>query len=184
MKQKRFGSWQICMAICVTTLCLAGLLSAQPQGQPQWKTYSYPADGFSISTPSLPKLDKQNVKTDAGTFELRAYLVEDGSSALYVGVCDYGQTGAGRDPDTVLQGAKNGAITNVQAHIVSEGKISLGVYPGLSFEAENTDFHLSARIFYLGTTLYQTLIARALSEPYANADVFLNSFQLLARTRP
>jgi hypothetical protein len=134
--------------------------------------------------PSLPNVDKQNVKTDAGTFELRAYLVEDGNSALYVGVCDYGQAAAGRDPDKVLQGAKEGAIGNVQAHIVSEGKISLGTYPGVAFEAENKDFHFSARIYLVGTSLYQTLLARKISELYPNTDAFLNSFQLIARTRP
>jgi len=86
-------------------LCFAAALGAQA---PEWKSYSYPADGFSASYPSVPELSKRNVPTDAGSFELRAYLAQDGEAALFVGVCDYGSAVAGRNPDTVLEGAKQG----------------------------------------------------------------------------
>ena len=167
------------VAACAALVVLAGALSAQTS---QWRTYRYSSDGFSISLPSEPEVSKQNVPTAAGTFELRAYLATDGDAALYVGVCDYGSAAAGRDPNVVLEGAKNGAVENVNAHLLSAEKITLGVYPGMKFEAENDTMHFSARIYLVGTTLYQTLTAAPLSKSYAGTTQFMDSFQLIART--
>jgi len=166
--------------------CLAAGLGAQTPAAPtvqtpEWKSYSYPADGFRATFPFEPAMQKKNVPTDAGTFELRAYLAEDGSAALFVGVCDYGAAVQGRDPDSVLNGAQNGAIANVSGHLVSGNKITLGIYHGVAFEAENDSMHFSARIYLVGTTLYQTLIASPLGQPYAGVTRFLDSFQLIAR---
>jgi hypothetical protein len=179
------------MAVFMAALSLAAVLGAQTTASPatsaapveEWKSYSYPADGFNITFPSEPALQKQNVPTDAGTFELRAYLVTVGEAALYVGVCDYGSAVVGRDPETVLQGAKNGAIENVKAHLTREKKITLGTYPGVEFEAENDTMHFNARIYLVGTTLYQTLTAAPLAHPYAGVTRFLDSFQLIARVK-
>jgi hypothetical protein len=82
----------------------------------------------------------------------------------------------------VLQGAKSGALENTNAHLLSEKAITLGIYPGVEFEAENDTMHFSARIYLVGTTLYQTLIASPLGKPYAGTTRFLDSFQLIART--
>jgi hypothetical protein len=154
-------------------------VAAPPAGS--WQTYPYPADGFKAAFPSEPKVDSQNVKTDAGSFELRDYVVDLGSTALYVGVCDYGSSMSGRDPQTVLDGAQNGAINNVKAHVLSSGKITLGSYPGRSFEAENGTLHFSVRIYLVDTILYQSLAAYPVNTQYPNAMRFLDSFQLITR---
>lgn len=148
---------------------------------PEWKTYTYSSDGFSASFPSEPQMQKQSVPTDAGAFELRAYLATPGSAALYIGVCDYGSALAGQDQQTVLTGAKNGAIKNVKAHIVTESKVTLGTYPGVGFEAESDSMHFSVRIYLVGTTLYQVLTAAPLTDRYADSTRFMDSFQLIPR---
>ena len=165
-------------AVYVVMLSFATTFVAQAQS---WKTYSYPADGFSASFPGEPQFSKQDVPTDKGSFELRAYLVEEGQAALYVGVCDYGSAISDRTPDQVLNGAQQGAIDNVKAHLLSGKTITFGSYPGREFEAENDTLHFSARIYLVGSTLYQTLIAAPLSSPYVNTTRFLNSFQLIPR---
>jgi hypothetical protein len=149
---------------------------------PQWKSYSYAVDGFSASFPSEPTMQKQSVPTGAGTFELHAYMAQDGQVALYVGVCDYGSAAAGQDPQPILDGAKNGAVSNANAHILSSSKITLGVYPGVAFEAESDTLHFSARFYLVGTMLYQTLTAGPVGQPYAGTPKFLDSFQLIPRT--
>ncbi len=159
----------------------AAAAPSTPPPAPVWKTYTYSADGFSVSFPSDPDIQKNNVPTAAGTFELRAYLVTPGSAALYVGVCDYGSAAEGRDPQTVLTGAKEGAVGNVKAHILTENKVTLGVYPGVTFEAENDTMHFSARIYLVGTTLYQTLTAAPLKDRYADSVRFMDSFTLIPR---
>ena len=174
MRNIQFRSFTLAVAL----LAFAAALGAQA---PQWKTYSYPADGFSAAFPGEPQFSKQNVPTDKGSFELRAYLVEDGQAALYVGVCDYGSAISDRTPDQVLNGAQQGAIDNVKAHLVSGKTITFGAYPGREFEAENDTLHFHARIYLVGTTLYQTLTAAPLAQPYAGITRFLDSFQLITR---
>lgn len=163
----------------------AAQASAQSAGtapaMPAWRSYSFPADGFKIEFPSEPKESSQNVDTQAGTFELRDYLVDLGSTALYVGVCDYGSSVNGRDPQSVLDGAQSGAVDNVKGHVVTSKNIALGEYPGRAFEAENDQLHFSARIYLVGTTLYQTLIAYPLNATYPNRSRFLDSFELIQR---
>lgn len=161
----------LALAFCVVT--------AQAQSE-QWKSYSYAADGFSISAPSEPVLHKQDVPTEKGSFELRGYLVEIGDTACYVGVVDYGSAVNGRDPASVLQGAKTGAINNVKAHLLQEAKITLGNNPGVSYEAENETLHFSARDYLVGTVLYQVIVVSPISKPYAETVRFLDSFQLIA----
>ncbi len=111
------------ITLAVVLLSFAAALGAQAQ---QWKTYSYPADGFSAAFPGEPQFSKRDVPTEKGSFELRAYLAEDGQAALFVGVCDYGSAISDRTPDQVLDGAQQGAIDNVKAHLVSGKKITFG----------------------------------------------------------
>ena len=173
-------------SLAVVLLAFAAVVGAQtpatPSAQaPAWKSYSYPADGFSAVFPSEPSMQKKNVPTEKGTFELRAYVGLEGEAAVFVGVCDYGSAVADRTVDQVLDGAQQGAIDNVSAHLISGKVITLGIYHGREFEAENDSMHFSARIYMVGTTLYQTLTAAPLAQPYYGATRFLDSFQLIAR---
>jgi hypothetical protein len=153
--------------------------AADAQG-PDWKPYAYPSEGFSASFPSAPTMQKQNIPTDAGAFELRTYVVENSSAALIAAVCDYGATASGKDPDLLLADAEKGAINNLKAHLVNEKKIALGAYHGVEFEADSDTAHISARIYLAGTQLYQAIVASPLNVQYADTVRFLDSFQLLA----
>jgi hypothetical protein len=164
----------------VAVLCFGVALSAHAQ---EWNSYSYPADGFRASFPSGPEQQKRNVPTDAGTFELRSYIAQVAPYAFFIGVCDYGANANGREPDAILQGAKQGALANSNSHLVSENKLTLGIYHGIQFEAESDEAHYSARIYMVGDTLYQTLVVSPIGKPYAETARFLDSFQLIPRVR-
>ena len=83
--------------VCAGLMSLTVLSAQTPVAQtPNWQTYSYPADGFSASFPAQPELQKKSVNTAAGPFELRAYIGTDGQVAMFIGVCDYGSTAAGK----------------------------------------------------------------------------------------
>ncbi|MFZ1085802.1 MAG: hypothetical protein WAN35_12630 [Terracidiphilus sp.] len=146
----------------------------------EWKTYSYPAQGFSASFPSKPILQKRDIPTATGCF-LRSYLAKSGPASFFVGICEHGAAAAGKNAGTMLQGAKNEILSNSNSHLVSEKKITLGNCHGVEFEADNYEAHFSARIYMAGTTLYQTLTVFPLGRPNANAKRFLDSFQLIAR---
>ena len=170
------------IASVIAGLLIAAVFAARAQA-PGWQTYSYPSDGFSASYPSQPQLSSKEISTDAGPFELRSYMAEAGDVALFVGVTDYGGKTQGQDPEEMLQGAKRGALSNSKSHLVGERRITLGVYPGVAFESESDDAHFTARIYMVGSTLYQTLVVNPISKPYSDTQRFLDSFQLIARDR-
>lgn len=155
-----------------------------PAAVADWKPYRYPADGFAVSFPAQPNLQKQNVSTDAGQFELRTYVAQDSSTALIAAVCNYGPTAAGKDPAQLLDSAKKGAVSNLKAHIASEKPLELGNHHGVAFEAENDSEHISARIYLAGAVLYQTIVLSPLHAPSADARRFLESFQFLDAAAP
>lgn len=166
------------LIVCVVLLSFAAALNAQATPAsgtqattaqsaqpPVWKSYSYPVDGFSATYPSVPDIQKKDVPTDAGTFQLRSYIGTDGEVAMFVGICDYGSKTDGKNPDDLLQGAKNGALQNSNSHLLSETKTTLGIYHGLTFESESDQAHFSARIYMVGSTLYQTLVVSPWESP-------------------
>jgi hypothetical protein len=179
MTNRMRGIMQCRTIVCVAVLGFAAVAGAQTAG---WKSYRYPADGFQASYPSAPEIQKKNVPTETGTFELHAYIAQDSDVALYVGVIDYGSATAGKTPDNLLQGAKNAALKSSSSHLVSEKKISLGAYPGLEFETVSDAVHITFRVYMVGSTLYQTLVVMPLGMPYTNTIQFLDSFQLIAKT--
>ena len=69
--------------VAAAVLGLAVAASAQTQ---EWKSYSYPADGFSATFPLAPDLQKRDVPTEKGSFELRSYIAEVSPVALFVGM--------------------------------------------------------------------------------------------------
>ena len=145
-----------------------------------WKPYPYPADGFSASFPSQPKVEKQDMLTDAGKFELRTYVSDDGAAEFIAAVCNYGPTAQGKDPGTLIANAEKGAVNNLKAHIVSEKNITLGTDKGVEFEADSDTAHVAARIYLAGSVLYQMIVASPLNARPDDTSRFLDSFQLLS----
>ncbi len=180
-------------AVLAGMLCFAAGVAAQTPKAPaktqqksppqklQWKTYNYPADGFSADFPFEPSQSKKDIDSDSGTYELRSYMTEDDQAALYVGVCDYGEKAKKQSPETLLNNAEDGALKNSNSRLVSEQAITLGIYHGLEFKAENESTEFSARLYIVGNTLYQTLVVTPRGHAYAKTTRFLNSFQLIAR---
>jgi len=166
------------IALATGLLALASALSAQT---PEWKSYSYPTDGFHVSFPSAPKVETSTVPTDVGQIELHTYTTSVSETALYIGVSDFGASVSGSDPDKVLQGAKNGALSNSKSQLVSEKKIFFGENPGLAYEGEGDAFHISARMAYVGSVLYQIMVVAPKGAPYHDQARFLDSFELVPR---
>lgn len=174
---------RVCMKVSPLFALFAALLVCVSAGAQSstWKTYSYPADGFSISAPSEPQLSSQNVPTDAGTFVVHLYASNAGTVALYVGRNDYGSAMNGRDPHTVLTAAMNGAATAQNGHLTKSQNIQIGKYPGYSFEGVNDQGHFYARNYLVGSVLYQLIVMVPTNQTYGDAEQFLGSFRLTAQ---
>jgi hypothetical protein len=147
-----------------------------------WQTFKYPASAFSAAFPAAPQEDTRQIETSAGSVELHTYTLEMDQVALFVGVCDYGSKAEGNNADAMLEGAKKGALENSKAQLTRESKISLGNNRGVEFESEGEGTHYIARIYLVGTIMYQTLVVYPSAGPYADATRFLDSFQLMAHS--
>ena len=167
-----------------TTAAAPATTAAPAPAQADRKLYKSSSDGFSASFPSEPNVQKQNISTDLGQFELRTYVAEDSSAALIVAVCDYGAAATGKNPELLIESAKNGAVNNLKAHIVSERSVTLDSHLGVAFEAENDTDHIAARIFMVGTFLYQAIVIGPIKDHYADTAQFLDSFHMLDKTAP
>jgi hypothetical protein len=157
----------------------------------EWKPFAAPTDGFQALFPSPPEVSKNSVPAGGETYELRSYVAEVRSTALYVGVCDYGARSRPADPDEILANAEKGALEHMAAHILSERKITLDAGPGetappatshgIEFEAENEKMHFTTRMYVAAGALYQVTVTSPLSEKFADTARFLDSFQLIDR---
>jgi len=152
---------------------------AAPLSAADWKPYPYPSDGFSVALPHQPSIEKQTVSSDAGPFDLRTYVAEDGSAVLITAVCDYGPGAAGKDPDAWIESAKSAALRNLKAHLVSESKLAADTHHGIAFEAESDADHVSARFYMAGNLLYQTIVIAPIRDTTPEAARFLDSFTIL-----
>ena len=147
-----------------------------------WKRCTFAADGFSASFPSDPDVQKKEVPTDAWTFELRTYTARIDSSALFIGVLDYGVTAESSEPAALLQGVKTGFVKNVKGKLMNEKPALLEDKPGLTFEVESDSMHFFSRIYLIGTTLYQEHVASPLKDIYPAPNLFFESFHLVPRS--
>jgi hypothetical protein len=146
-----------------------------------WKTYSYPADGFSIGAPNEPQMNQQEVPTAAGTFTVHMYSVSLGNAQLMAAMNDYGSAVNGMDPKTVVDGAMHGAVANVKGHLIQSSSITIGNNLGDGFEAETDQAHISGRVYLVGSVLYQLMVFTPLNQSYADTARFFDSFQLIPR---
>ncbi|HTX75057.1 MAG TPA: hypothetical protein VMD29_02545 [Terracidiphilus sp.] len=144
----------------------------------EWHTYSYPADGFSISAPAQPVTSRQDVADEERPMEMHNYVLDLGTAALYASASENAMP-ATSNLDEALKGAENGAVESVHGHLVSDRRIALGSYPGVEMEADSDSAHFTARIYIVRSKLYLTLVISAPGKPYPDATRFLDSFRLL-----
>lgn len=148
-----------------------------------WKLYDYTDEGFIASFPSLPDVQKKSVDAPGGPFELRTYSAGAGDSTVMVGICDYGPVISNKSPDQVLLGAKNSMLANSSSHLVNEKNIALDKHPGIEFEARSESTLFRIRLYLVETTLYQVLVASPVNKPFGESTRFLDSFELVKRTK-
>ena len=166
-------------------LFLSSVLFAAPALQQQnsnskdeWKEYSYESDGFAVSAPAEPVLNKQSQSTAAGNVEVHNYAIELGNNSGVMISSTQFPTAQG-DPKTMVQAAKNGAVNTMNAKITSEKEITLDGNPGVQFDAENANFHVHSRMYVVkGRLLTLLAVAPADGKIPPTADRVFDSFKL------
>ncbi len=121
------------------------------------KKYTNKDGKFAIHFAGEPQVTDKNIPTAVGNIELHMFMYEKSATEVYVvGYSDYpSELMKESNRDSVLNGAKNGVVTNVKAAITEEKKIKIEGNDGLFFKANSDQYYLTYKLFIAGNRLYQ-----------------------------
>lgn len=163
-------------AACVFLLALIGCQ------QVTWEKFSSSEGAFSILMPGTPTQQVRTAKTSSGSIDAYMFLVEYRDVAYMVAYSDYPNPMIQEStPKLILDGARDGAVANVQGKLVRESIISLDKHQGreLQIESPGGKVTVTARIFLVDRRLYQVMVLmhkdKASSE---DVNKFLDSFRI------
>jgi hypothetical protein len=148
----------------------------------EWKEFSSPEGTFSILMPGQPAQSNQTVKTAAGDMELHQYMVELRSGAYGVIYSDLPPLFL-QQPDAarrLLDGGRDGAVSQVKGKLVSEDIIHIGLNPGRELHVEFAKGTIRTRMYLINARLYQVVaVIPSGHEQKASEDTtkFLDSFR-------
>jgi hypothetical protein len=145
-----------------------------------WITFESPEGGFRVELPSEPESNVQSVPSQAGPLEAAVFTVEvDADTGYIVAYTDYPEEVLEVEPGTVLDGAVQGAATNVSGTVESSTKLTVEGFPAVDYVIAVDGGRVEARAILAGSRIY--LLQRAASQP--DQDEFrrlVDSFELLA----
>ena len=144
------------------------------------------ADGkFKVNFSGTPDVSNESIPTEVGNIDMYMFMYEKSvTEAEMIAYSDYpSEMVAMSNTDDMLQGAKEGAVSNLGAIITEEKEIMYNKHKGLEFKANSTQFYVNYKIFLVNNRLYQIAIMRDGSyASKANVDKFFNSFELIEDT--
>jgi hypothetical protein len=149
----------------------------------QWIEFQSEEAGFQAKFPSHPAHKSLTVKTASGPHELTTFTVSDKTITFSVTLTalpnnELESVGA----TVVLDGARDGAVANVQGVLLSELIIDLDGHPGreLTISAASGKAEIRQRLYLVGNRLYQLLAVTPNGESISpRVSRFFDSFKLL-----
>lgn len=173
--------------IFLITLMLACCL-ASCSAPPAPKEFQSKAGGFSVMTPAPLQEAVQPVETQGSKIDLHLFSAQQDEIAYFVAYCDYApELARPENAETMLDGARDGAVGNTQGKLTSETMITLAGHPGreVVIEARGEDrppVTIKGRLFMVKNRLYQVTVVAPRSRAGDKAiDDFLQSFKLLGQ---
>ncbi|MCX7743753.1 MAG: hypothetical protein N2167_04220 [Flavobacteriales bacterium] len=142
----------------------------------------FSADGkFKIMFPGNPVRTEEKVPTDVGDITMVMFMFEKSQTeAFMVAYSDYPvEMMQGLDPYQLLDGSKNGVLSNFGATELNLKKFRIKSFPAITFEGKGTSYCTSYLLVLRNNRLYQAGILKAGSLP-SKKDVksFIGSFEL------
>lgn len=161
------------------------LVAACNTAAPELEEFASEGGNFTIQTPITLAEDSQSVDTAVGPIEIHTFTAEDRNAAYVVAYSDYPAEMVDQtDPDTLLNGSRDGAVENVGGTLISEDTIDLNGNPGraLVIDAETGDGEeatVNANLYLFENRLYQVLVVVPKGEEdKVDVEGFLSSFSV------
>lgn len=145
-----------------------------------WQPFD--GDGFAVNMPGLPQKNDNTVPSAVGPIPVHIYALDNGGDAYFVGYSEYPSSAfASRDPEKLLDGARDGAVNNIQGEVTEEHPISLSGYTGREVTGKSTSQNISFtyRFYLANPRLYMAFYYKYGDQPLtADGRKFLDSFQI------
>jgi hypothetical protein len=151
------------------------------------KEFTSQAGSFSVMTPAPLTENIQNADLpQVGTIAIHMFTGTQGSKAYFVSYADFPEEFVGRaDTERLLDGSRQGQVSNINGRLVMESKISLSGNPGrdlvIDAKASNgQDATIKSRIYLVRNRLYQVMVVAPKGQ-VSNDEMmkYLESFKLI-----
>jgi hypothetical protein len=146
-----------------------------------FKEFRSDEGGFTVLMPGKPKAQNQTLDSPVGQVKMVMYMAGSSKAGCAVAYADYpAQLINSTDPQKTLDGARNGAIKNVNGKLISETSINFHGLPARDVRIEIPKKALiTARLILAGPRFYQLMfIAPTDKEHEQDISQFLNSFTI------
>lgn len=156
---------------------------------PAWKKIETAA--FSVWMPGSPTKETQTLPSEVGDIKLSTWSLIEQETALVFSVVDYPRNRMSKAlPQDVLDGARSGALANVNGTVTREIQVLLDTgkgrfWPGRQFEASLPQgFRYTARMYLVGDRLYQfALVAKDATTGRIYFERMVKDFRLKSAAR-
>jgi len=146
-----------------------------------WETVS--GDGFTISMPGTPAKNDDTIPSAAGPLPLRMYTLSKGFEGFITGYTEYPDVVfTSAEPEALLDGAQQGAISNVNGEVTSQRPITVAGNPGREIvgTSPSQNIGFTARVILAKPRMYMLVYTQYDKSKPISADGkrFLESFQI------
>jgi hypothetical protein len=170
--------------------------TAPPDPLDGWITFTAPDGSFTVRMPAEPEAQTETVPTEAGDIEMAMYLTEGDDRMVMLShngfppmIADVIASGDDATIQSLLDGGRDGAVSNVGGALQDEKQITVAGFPGREFSftvdsgASPTGEAITgiARVILATDRLYQLISLTTADETDpALVQAFFESFQLAA----
>ena len=144
-----------------------------------WQDLEFADDGFKASFPGVPHRSEITVNTAVGHLVVTQYMVQFDELAFSVAVSEMPEDRVAVVGETgVLDGARDGAVANIQGTLLSEQILEVNGFPGraLKVSVAGGAGTVKTRILLVRHRLIQALVASSVEDSYrSEISIFLES---------
>ncbi|NER13756.1 hypothetical protein GWK08_09920 [Leptobacterium flavescens] len=159
--------------------------------QTDWVTIKIEGEGYRVDFPSQPKKQTNTIPSQIGDLEMKFYILDNSfnpndDNLVYMSAFTAypEEYMSNEDPgfkDTVLDGAVNGAVTNVNGKLLSKENIFFNGFPGRTAKIEiQGSTIINQKIVLVDNLLYICqIICMADKDDNKSMKAFFDSFDLI-----
>jgi hypothetical protein len=170
--------WGVLLPLALILLSGCGAAS---KNKAEWQRFESEENRFSVLFPGTPQEFAESVPTEAGTIEAKSFVVQQGNMGFAVNVAHHpSEAVSASDPQTMIDTARDRAVSNVGGELLQEKDVTLDGHPGREIQVEIAEGQgmVRSRFYLVENRLYAVQTISQKSGASTDVNRFLDSFQL------